>query len=138
MPIIKTKDLTDAALDWAVAKCEGEYEWNLEPVRFIYLRKDGLSHSGIFCYSTDWGHGGPIVSREHINLRQTFTEGGYRTSQSMDAVNAKIDLPNGATVFDPLKVVQEYGPTDLIAAMRCYVASKVGDEIEIPFDLVNL
>jgi hypothetical protein len=25
-----------------------------------------------------------------------------------------------------------YGPTPLIAAMRCYVASKLGDDIEIP------
>jgi hypothetical protein len=27
------------------------------------------------------------------------------------------------------------GPTPLIAAMRCYVASKLGDEIEIPENL---
>lgn len=25
-----------------------------------------------------------------------------------------------------------YGPTPLIAAMRCYVASKLGEEVEIP------
>ncbi len=28
-----------------------------------------------------------------------------------------------------------HGPTPLIAAMRCYVASKLGDEIEIPEEL---
>jgi hypothetical protein len=27
------------------------------------------------------------------------------------------------------------GPTPLIAAMRCYVASKMGDEIELPEEL---
>lgn len=27
------------------------------------------------------------------------------------------------------------GPTPLIAAMRCYVASKLGDEVEIPEEL---
>jgi len=28
-----------------------------------------------------------------------------------------------------------YGPTPLIAAMRCYVASKMGDEIDVPTEL---
>ena len=27
------------------------------------------------------------------------------------------------------------GPTPLIAAMRCYVASKLGDEVEVPVEL---
>jgi hypothetical protein len=29
----------------------------------------------------------------------------------------------------------EFAPTPLIAAMRCYVASKMGDEIELPEEL---
>jgi hypothetical protein len=29
------------------------------------------------------------------------------------------------------------GPTPLVAAMRCYVASKLGDTVEIPDDLVK-
>lgn len=28
-----------------------------------------------------------------------------------------------------------FGPTPLIAAMRCYVASKLGDEVEVPEEL---
>ncbi len=28
------------------------------------------------------------------------------------------------------------GPTPLIAAMRCYVASKLGDEVDIPEELL--
>ena len=28
------------------------------------------------------------------------------------------------------------GPTPLIAAMRCYVASKLGDEVNVPEDLL--
>ena len=27
---------------------------------------------------------------------------------------------------------ESFGPTPLIAAMRCYVTSKLGDEVEIP------
>jgi len=30
------------------------------------------------------------------------------------------------------KAVFESGPTPLIAAMRCYVASKFGDEVDVP------
>jgi hypothetical protein len=29
-----------------------------------------------------------------------------------------------------------FGPTPLIAAMRCYVASKLGDDINIPEELL--
>ena len=29
----------------------------------------------------------------------------------------------------------QFGPTPLIAAMRCYVASKLGDEVEVPEEL---
>ena len=29
-----------------------------------------------------------------------------------------------------------HGPTPLIAAMRCYVASKLGDEVEVPEELL--
>ena len=30
---------------------------------------------------------------------------------------------------------EEQGPTPLIAAMRCYVASQLGDEVEIPGEI---
>jgi len=34
-----------------------------------------------------------------------------------------------------IRGIDECGPTPLIAAMRCYVASKLGDEVEIPEEL---
>jgi hypothetical protein len=40
----------------------------------------------------------------------------------------------GCTDLD-MPLYQEHGPTPLIAAMRCFVASKLGDEIEIPKEL---
>ena len=120
---MKTSELTGVALDWAVAKCAGHLP-------------DGYSFDPyVHCYSTSWAKGGPIIAREKIALRPTFTEGGYRTSKSSDAVHAKIELPNGAKVYDHEKSVWEYGPTPLVAAMRCYVASKLGDNIDIPEEL---
>jgi hypothetical protein len=37
------------------------------------------------------------------------------------------------TLEDP---VEAWGPTPLVAAMRCFVKSKCGDEIEVPKELV--
>jgi hypothetical protein len=32
---------------------------------------------------------------------------------------------------------KSYGPTPLVAAMRCYVASQLGDEVDVPDELVD-
>ena len=75
----------------------------------VVLQLDGDNPSCGF-YSTDWADGGPIIEREKINL---WTE-GYDWE---------------ATQYGKW---QEWGPTPLIAAMRCYVASKLGDEVDVP------
>lgn len=73
--------------------------------------------SDIHPYSTDWGDGGPIIERERIEL--TY----YGGMQGWSAYVGQIVQSTGN------------GPTPLIAAMRCYVASKLGDEVEIPEEL---
>ena len=105
----KVSQLKGAALDWAVAKCEGR-EW--EAVEsFIAYHEDGEMR-----YSTNWVQGGPIIEREKIDV---WTHAGEEWAASVD------------------KGRNEYrGPTLLIAAMRCYVASKVGEKIEIPDELL--
>ena len=75
----------------------------------------GLSHKlhGHIPYSSDWAQGGPIIERERITV---------------------IAMPNGTwSTSTPLHSFHH--PTPLIAAMRCYVASKLGDEVEIPDEL---
>jgi Protein of unknown function (DUF2591) len=102
---VKTNELSGAALDWAVAKCEG----------VIY-------HGPAWTkYSTDWAQGGPIIEREGINLDN------YAKNPKWSAWTPAPDRESGEA--------QAYGPTPLIAAMRCYVASKLGDEVEIPEEL---
>ena len=71
---------------------------------------------GIYKPSTDWAQGGPIIEREGITLEKRD-----------DLWDATFD--SGECFF------WEFGPTPLIAAMRCYVASKLGDEIELPTEL---
>jgi hypothetical protein len=69
-------------------------------------------------YSTNWAHGGPIIEREGITIARM---GEYQWSEWGAALNN----------FD----FDKEGKTPLIAAMRCYVASKLGDTVEIPTDL---
>jgi hypothetical protein len=105
---IKTSELTGAALDWAVAKCEHPKTFNSHnTLRSIWS----------FRYSTDWSQGGPIIERESMELLQM---------RNPNYVQARV-----------LFGVWLPGPTPLIAAMRCYVASKLGDEVEVPDELIK-
>ena len=74
---IKTKDLTGAALDWAVAKADE----NLYPkgdVRLLDGKVFTIEPSNYeqsdrwqrYSPSTDWAQGGPILDRERITIRQ--------------------------------------------------------------------
>ena len=93
---IKTNELSDAALDWAVNQIEECCDDPTTPP-----------------FSTDWAQGGPIIEREKITIFQTGKDWmGYIRHDA-----------------------ESFGPTPLIAAMRCYVASKLGDEVEIPEEL---
>ena len=103
--ILKTTELTGAALDWAVAKCE-KPDW-LGNQAEVYVLKAG------FHPSTDWAQGGPIIERECIDLEWT-------------------GIPNADFFCTIQGKYEAHGNTPLIAAMRCYVASKLGDEIELP------
>lgn len=65
--------------------------------------------------STNWNQGGPLIERAEITIQQ---------SPERDCWMAHKNGPASE------------GPTPLIAAMRCYVASKLGDTIDIPEELV--
>lgn len=106
---IKTAELTGAALDWAVAKCEGIDLFETEG----WFYSDGKRAP--FRPSTKWEQGGPIIERERIELKPTYA---------------------GWAAFLGNKTFAN-GPTSLIAAMRCYVANKIGDEVAIPEELLK-
>jgi hypothetical protein len=78
----------------------------------------------LFSPSTNWEQGGPIIEREEIStakLEETLPDA---MAPHPACWSGHID---GAFV--------RYGPTPLIAAMLCYVASVLGDEVEIPEEL---
>ena len=102
---MKTSELTGNALNWAANYVEGL--------------------TGIFApvnYCGKWEHGGPIIEREGMGLwayqwneQGEAEQGWYAEDKDGDHV--------------------QNGPTPLIAAMRCYVASKLGEDVSIPEEL---
>ena len=64
-------------------------------------------------YSTNWALAGPIIEREGVSINL---------------------WGNDKWVANYCEA-EQYGPTPLIAAMRCYIASKLGDIIDIPEEL---
>ncbi len=117
-------------LDYLVAVCEG------------YSLKDNgeilkCYRDGIFSYdwnprykedestwspTSHWSQAGPIIGREYIGLSCWYDhKSGVFTCWRAEMVggqNASFDT------------------SPLIAAMRCYVASELGDEVEVPEELV--
>jgi hypothetical protein len=114
----KTSKLQGAALDWAVAEC-------------IYEPDDVVICDGrVFAYDdatkgfnppTNWAQGGPIIEREKLCITASV-EGDWTAF----CVSDEMDMQWICR-----------GPTPLIAAMRCYVASKMGDEVDVPDELVK-
>ena len=126
---IKTADLTGAALDWAVAKALGirtyikRYKHTMTgpcilDADLVDMQTDGEQE---LKYSRSWAQGGPIIERDgmHVDcLRQ-----------------GKKPIWEAWPYASGTKHIQQ-GPTPLIAAMRCFVASKLGDEVDVPEELL--
>ncbi len=119
---MKTSKLTGTALDWAVAKCDGADWWAAEEPR------DGMfvdyERTKRYSPSTNWNQGGPIIEREGVELQcWRNSRIDHWTAVLPDQVNEE-----GDPIWD--------GPTPLIAAMRCFVASRLGDDVDIPAELI--
>ena len=111
---IKTNELSRDALDRLVARCEG-----------IKLNEGNtLSNDcDVYAPSTDWSQGGPIIEREQIAIWW----------EKWDDVDSALPVWTAVRFNEG----DYYGSTPLIAAMRCYVASKLGDEVEVPDELLQ-
>jgi hypothetical protein len=119
---MKTSELTGTALNWAVAKAEGMHVTMTRGGWFVFdsdayrefcndYDDDKLQS---FRPSTNWAQGGAIIERERVCL-----------------------LDQGGDYWQALcGWTETFGDTPLIAAMRCYVASKLGDEVEVPAELI--
>ena len=137
---MKTSELTGAALDWAVAKCEGlslHKDAMLDSVMMegwyasgYYMDPNQWIRLGKLRYSTDWSQGGPIIEREKIAV-WFHSDYSCWCAAGIEWMDADVDSEAFLAMPDAFR-----GPTPLIAAMRCYVASKLGNEVEIPEELL--
>jgi hypothetical protein len=121
---LKTTELQRSALDWAVAKCEFN-EPHYEPDDWlVYVtERDSDDDGWIFKPSTDWSQGGPIIEREWLDVTPWPNESDE-------------DMRWQCKQHDSIDCVA-FGPTPLVAAMRCYVASKLGDEVKVPKEILD-
>jgi hypothetical protein len=119
---IKTSEATPRQLNWLAAKCEG-----ITPIAVKKKYSEGYILYSIPAstvpleYSTNWAQGGPIIEREKITVMHVADRLPH---QQWHAGRARTPTPYIVC-----------GPTPLIAAMRCYVASKLGDEVDVPEEL---
>lgn len=110
-----TAGLIGPPLDWAVAKAQGFVLLEMKDGMAWHFREGGyFCRSEIYCPSTDWDQGGPIVERNWTDLVSTL--------------HARFgsDWPYTMHVR---------GCTTLVAFMRCYVLSNLGDEVDIPEEI---
>lgn len=129
---VKTSELSDKALDFCVAGAEGwrhEADANRPQDRWLWrpYGANGANETAWLSerqYSTDWAQGGPIIERERIGVCHYNEEDGW-------------EVPNWAAWRTDIDDRQQImGESALIAAMRCYVRIKLGDEVEVPEDLL--
>lgn len=127
MAATQTQDLIGAALDWAVAKCEGHKpvftrHWvtpsHPEDPRRVCVPAPSWVQP--FEPSTNWAQGGPIIERENISV-------GYQGHLGVPIDSLWYATNRGDACG--------FGQTPLIAAMRCFVASKLGPVVEVPEEL---
>lgn len=149
---VKTSELIGPALDWAVAKCEG-LPLKLDPMDFRGEAPEAVQ-SGWWVWpgpcamiigytpvspndcrgyspSTDWAQGGPIIYRGDISVLPPTVRriGAERHAFPVDYWRAMVRKDENENA------IHGKGPTPLIAAMRCYVATKLGDEVDVPEEL---
>ena len=136
---IKTSELTDAALDWAVAKCAGYVEQGVYGTpefrdSEVYLCYCGAVLNSCYSPTTDWAQAGPILDRE---ITKVFRNVGG-TWSAMILKDVPIPPEDRGTSLALTRRAQwnGAGPTPLVAVMRCYVASALGSEIEVPDELL--
>ena len=117
---MRTRELIGPALNWAVRYAQN----GRKPVDYVEARDN---------FSTSWNKGGPIIEREKLNVFPFFIDGTLGGWQAYDPLHLKYN-ENGEYI-DGSDSAQD-GTSPLIAAMRCYVASKLGGDVDIPEDLL--
>ena len=135
---VKTETLKGAALDWAVAKAEGVRTYTAPyqhtttglcvlDADLVDMETDGPQE---LRYSRDWSQGGPIIEREGIEILCNVTD--REAERFAEGTHA-----DWFACLKTRKASHWHGQTPLVAAIRCYVASRLGEEVDIPEELTR-
>lgn len=119
---IKTSELIGGQLDLAV--CEALTKSEHSRCRDTLI-SETLRSTQLAPYSRWWMFGWPIIHREGIGVQP-----GAGLPPVGIAWSAEYSCAQASLKF------LQHGPTPLIASMRCFVASKFGDEVDIPEELL--
>jgi len=131
---VKVAEASDMVLDWLVAKYKGannlrrnvhrfNNDWILDWPRDQEGKTPRVEYLAEFSPTNSWAQGGPIIE-------QLRSDSAYPFLIESDGDNVHVlSWPSENVHFSG------YGPTVLVAAMRCYVASKLGEEVEVPDEL---
>ena len=132
---VKTAELIGAVLDWAVAVVlEREYGegrvvkvCRVEATFPAWIERENSPGSAPYYHrfspSTDWSQGGPLIDKMGGFELKVWLESTPETK-----CEAHIHSYEGNWIV--------FGPTPLIAAMRCLVAAKLGDTVQVPKELL--
>lgn len=146
---IKTQDLTGAALDWAVAISKGIpaeelyiQKWGSRLPPSIYRRNrdedgnlDGSYTTGPdLLFSRRWESGGPIIEREVTRIFRNV--GGTWSAMILKGIPIPPEDRGTSLVLIQRMQWNAAGATPLIAAMRCYCFFKLGNEVDVPKELI--
>lgn len=119
---VKVSEISGSALDWAVGLCMG---WEYRKCRNLTCMGwyDG-NQENFRCDSwrpsTEWSHCGKLIELHKVMLCYPTEDG---------------DPWEASCMFDP---EWSYGETPQIAACRAIVASKFGDTVSVPAELVEV
>jgi len=138
MAKIKTNELIDAALDWAVAECKKvrtyvrPYEHTMTGLcildaDLVDMETDDAQE---LRYSRDWAQGGPIIKREITKISRNV--GGSWSAMILKDVPIPPEDRGTSLALTQRMQWNAAGATPLIAAMRVFVSYKLGDEVEVP------
>jgi len=103
---VKVNEAEDNVLDYLVGVCEGKHKVSVDTDSFDGTKR--INYGGMYPeWSSNWQFGGEIIEREGISLEcdefaRWHANGGWSSDEP------------------------------LLSAMRCYVVSKLGDEVEVP------
>lgn len=129
--VTKVRELSGVALDWAVASCLGWSGYEHDEVDGKVFR---TSPGGFRCdwrvednsFSEDWSLAGPIIAESRINIGFCRDLGDR----------------NGLYIHAEMDTHSHHGywrgdhEQPLVAAMRCFVSSVRGEQLEVPAELL--